>query len=272
MNGPNAARARRYWAAAMFGFLTISVAGNVAHAALITPPDLRWAGAAWATVPPLILVTVTEGLMRSAAVASAGRRWAYIVGVAAAMLLAAGAFVVSFIALRDLTATLLSAPPVVAVTMPLIIDAGIAVAGIMALAHTEPATVPTPAVSPVPHPAADTQPAPEPAPDPAAELAPVATPPAPVATALTSGDAEDGPGPVGVDAVPAAGVDADTLRVAAALVDRGVVRADPAVVAAAVAGLMAGESRRSVAVATGLHRDTVARIAMEMMEMELAPV
>ncbi|MGB5113524.1 MAG: hypothetical protein WBO08_18660 [Mycobacterium sp.] len=255
MTAPDRIRTRRYWAAAMFGFLTISVAGNVAHAALIAPPDLRWAGAAWATVPPLILVTVTEGLMRSAAVARTGRRrWAYVVGVFAAVALAAGAFIVSFIALRDLTATLLAAPPVVAITMPLIIDAGIAVAGVMALAHTEPAT---PAVSPVPNPHTD----PQPAPAPTAEPVPVSTATATVAGALTRADAVDVPGPVGVDAVPAAGVDADTLRVATALVERGVVRADADAVAAAVSGLMAGESRRAVAVATGLHRDTVARIA-----------
>lgn len=58
-------------------------------------------------------------------------------------------------------------------------------------------------------------------------------------------------------------MDADAERVAVGLVERSVVRADPATVVAAVAGLLAGDSRRSVAVATGLHRETVGRIAGE---------
>lgn len=45
------------------------------------------------------------------------------------------------------------------------------------------------------------------------------------------------------------------------LVAAGVVRAEPAAVAAAVAGLAAGDSHRAVALATGLHRTSVARVA-----------
>lgn len=249
MTAPDTARARHIWATILAAAVAVSVAGNVGHAWLTAPSALRIPAAIAAALPPLALLAVTEGLMRSTA--TADRRWVWRAGVAGAVLIAALAFTLSFAALHDL-AVLLGQPAAVAAGWPLLADALIAVASMMLLAH-RPATAPavTPVATPAPAPAPITEPSPAPA------------PPATVATALTCGDADAVPVPAGEDPVPVAGVDADAVAVATGLVERGVVRADVDAVARAVAGLMAGDSRRSVAVATGLHRDTVGRIAGE---------
>ncbi|MCB0929972.1 MAG: hypothetical protein U0R77_05840 [Mycolicibacterium insubricum] len=239
MNNSKTHSPRTYWARALFGFLAISVAGNTAHALLTAPAELRWGSAVWAAVPPLILVVATEGLMRSAG--RGVRTWPYRFGVGTAVLLGLGAFTVSFIALRDLTATLLQAPPLVAITMPLIIDAGIAVSGLMALSHTEPtaqvATVAAPAATPATP----------------GQLVAVGAPTSGDDATVTSGDEVDNP--VGTDPTEA------FEELARQLVADGRVQAPVATVAAALAGVANGSSHRSVAAATGLHRATVAKAA-----------
>lgn len=240
----------------------VSLGGNVMHALTMpsAPAIPVWFALLWAAVPPLALPLAVH-LAGTLGRASAGRgRGTVVTGVAAVALLAFG---VSFYALRDLTAAM-GYPPPVAVAVPVLIDvlAALATLALLVLDRqaTPAVTADTPAASPVPHPHTDTQPAPEHP----AEPVPVSTAPTGVDGALNWADAEDVPVPAGGDAVPAARVDGAAVAVAAGLVDRGVVRADPATVAAAVAGLMAGDSRRSVAVATGLHRTAVSRIAGEM--------
>lgn len=237
----------------------VSLGGNVMHAATLPPPPPipLWFALGWAAVPPLALPLAVH-LAGTLGRATTGKgRGTVVVGVAATALLAFG---ISFYALRDLTLTM-GYPPPVAVAVPVLIDvlAALATAGLLVLdrpaaSAAEPITAPAPI--------------PEPAPAPPADPIPVATEPTPPTTALTSADVHTMPDAAAGDPVPAAGVatdsagvDADALRVAAGLVDRGVVRADPAAVAAAVAGLVAGESRRAVARVTGLHRGTVDRIA-----------
>lgn len=246
----------------------VSLGGNVQHA-LISENDTvpLWFALAWAAVPPLALplaVHLAGTLGRAAA--GRGRR----IVVAGVMLAALIAFGISFYALRDLTGAM-GYPSAVAVAVPVLIDvlAALATGALLVLDRpaTPAVTADTPAVSPAPHPHTDRQSPP----DHSAETALVATVPATAAGALTSGDAEDVPVLADADAVPAAGVDADVDGVdadvdgvAAGLVERGAVRADPGVVAAAVAGLLAGGSQRGVARSTGLHRDTVGRIAAEL--------
>lgn len=126
---------RRYWATALTLAVAVSVAGNIGHALLTATSDLRLFAAAAAALPPLALLLVTEGLMRTAG--HGRRRWAYAAGVAGAVAIAALAFVLSFTALREL-AIALGQPEAVAAGWPLLADATIAVSSVMLLATKEP--------------------------------------------------------------------------------------------------------------------------------------
>ncbi|MCB9441129.1 MAG: DUF2637 domain-containing protein [Mycolicibacterium sp.] len=241
---------RRHWAGVLTAAVLVSVAGNVGHAILTAPEHLRVPAAVAAALPPIALLAVTEGLARSHG--HGVRRRVYRAGVAGGVMIAALAFVLSFAALRDL-AIALGQPAAVAAGWPLLADATIAVASVMLLAMKPEAVVATrPAIGgqhPVAVPVADA----DPEPAVAAPMAAVATPVAsPVAgghlvaiTGQTSGDASE---------------DQHRDR-AAELVEAGVVRAPVATVATALAGLATGDSHRSVAAATGLHRVTVAKLA-----------
>ncbi|RDH12697.1 DUF2637 domain-containing protein, partial [Tsukamurella pulmonis] len=134
---------RRYWAATLAAAVAVSVAGNVGHALLTAPEALRIPAAVAAALPPIALLVVSEGLVRTAG--HGVRRWAHRAGVAGAVAIAALAFVLSFAALRDL-AIALGQPAAVAAGWPLLADAAIAVSSIMLLATK-------PAATPVGHPA-----------------------------------------------------------------------------------------------------------------------
>lgn len=122
---------RRFWVVTLVSAVAVSVAGNVGHALLSAPEDLRTPAAVAAALPPTALLAVTEGLARSAG--HGFRRWTYRVGIAGAVAIAALAFVLSFAALRDLAITL-GQPRAVAAGWPLLADATIAVASVMLLA------------------------------------------------------------------------------------------------------------------------------------------
>lgn len=279
-----------YWKILLGAAVAVSVAGNTGHV-LLSNTEPRWAAAAWAAVPPLFLFAVTHGLTVSA---GAGvRTWAYRCGVAGAIGIAAGAFWASYVALRDLS-VMLGCPPAVAVVMPLVVDAAIAVASTLALATTpametatdKAATVPdvevatpatataAPAASPA---AADRVPATDAA---TAKPATVATSPKPAArvkpatsrkpAATRKPTAPRSPGArAGAGAAAVAGPDAEAfMGLAARLVAEGRVRARVDVVAAALAGIASGASQRSVAAATGLHRTVVAKVAERVTETE----
>ena len=133
---------RAYWGWTLTAAVTVSVAGNVGHALLTATPALRGYAAVAAALPPLALLTVTEGLARS--VGRGVRRWAYWVGMIGAAAIAMLAFVLSFAALRDL-AIALGQPRAVAAGWPLLADATIAVSSIMLLA-VKPVQADVPAV------------------------------------------------------------------------------------------------------------------------------
>nr|WP_234712981.1 DUF2637 domain-containing protein [Mycolicibacterium komanii] len=103
----------------------VSLAGNVAHAWLTAAPDARWLAASVAAVPPIALLLSVHGLAVLAKTTASGA--VYRGAVAATAALAAGAFVLSFVALRDL-AVIAGIGPGLAPVLPLVIDLAIGVA------------------------------------------------------------------------------------------------------------------------------------------------
>jgi hypothetical protein len=103
----------------------VSLAGNVTHAWLTAGPGTRWLAACVAAVPPIVLLLAVHGLAVLAKVTSSGA--VYRAAVAATAALAVGAFVLSFVALRDL-AVIAGIRPGFAPVLPLVIDLAIGVA------------------------------------------------------------------------------------------------------------------------------------------------
>lgn len=118
-------RATRFFWSWLAGATVVSLAGNVIHAALTASPSTRWLAAAVAAVPPTVLLASVHGLAVLAKTSASGR--VYRAAVAATTALAAGAFLLSFVALRDL-AVIAHIPRGLAFVLPLVIDLAIAVA------------------------------------------------------------------------------------------------------------------------------------------------
>lgn len=251
---------RRYWRWTLAGAVAVSVAGNVGHAWLTAPATLRVPAAVAAALPPIALLVVTEGLAR--AVGAGLRRAAYRVAVTGAAAIAATAFVLSFVALRDL-AVALGQPAAVAAGWPLLADAVIAVSSLMLLAM-KPAD-PDAASSDQ----GDDHLA-EPEAAPAEVLAELVAPPTyPTGNAwLTSKNGlavtvATGEIDVAESEVPARETNLDeAARIIAAT---GIVAA-PEAVAVVLAELAAGSSRRAAATASDLHRTQVTKIAEHLSE------
>ncbi len=103
----------------------VSLAGNVAHAWITAPPNTRPLAASVASVAPVALLLSIHGLAVLAKATASGA--VYRTSVAATAALALGAFLLSFVALRDL-AMLAGIRPSLAPALPLVIDLAIAVA------------------------------------------------------------------------------------------------------------------------------------------------
>lgn len=104
----------------------VSLAGNVAHAWLTAPPGAaRWLAGSVAVVPPTVLLLSVHGLAVLVKATPSGA--VYWTAVAAIGVLAVGAFVLSFAALRDL-AVIAGIRPGLAFILPLVIDVAIGVA------------------------------------------------------------------------------------------------------------------------------------------------
>ena len=103
----------------------MSLAGNVTHAWLTAAPVTRWLAAVVAAVPPVVLLLSVHGLAVLAKATASGV--VYRASVAATAALAAGAFILSFVALRDL-AVIAGIRPALAAVLPLVIDLAIGVA------------------------------------------------------------------------------------------------------------------------------------------------
>lgn len=118
-------RATRFFWSWLAGATAVSLAGNVAHAVLTASPGTRWLAAAVAAVPPTVLLASVHGIAVLAKTSASGR--VYRAAVAATTGLALGAFLLSFVALRDL-AVLAHIPAPLAFVLPLVIDLAIGVA------------------------------------------------------------------------------------------------------------------------------------------------
>ncbi len=124
-------RALRFFWAWLLGATLLSLAGNITHALLTAPTGSRWLAAAVAAVPPTVLLAAVHGVAMLVKANASGA--VYRTAVAATAALAAGAFVLSFVALRDL-AVLAGISPALAAILPLVIDLAVAVATIALVA------------------------------------------------------------------------------------------------------------------------------------------
>ncbi|GFG87772.1 helix-turn-helix domain-containing protein [Mycolicibacter algericus] len=103
----------------------VSLVGNVAHAWILATPDTQWLATGVAVVPPTVLLLGVHGLAVLAKASTFGHT--YRVALAATTALALGAFLLSFVALRDL-AVIAGIRPGLAPVLPLVIDLAIGVA------------------------------------------------------------------------------------------------------------------------------------------------
>ena len=221
-------RAIRFFWSWLLGATLLSLAGNVAHAVLTAPPDTRWLAAAVATVPPIVLLAAVHGIAVLVKANVSGA--VYRASVAATAALAGGAFLLSFVALRDL-AVLAGIAPGLAVMLPLVIDLAVAVATIALLAVGD---------RPVRRPRSATSDAPGIAPRSATPRAASATP----SRALVA---------------PAASPSA-TAELAADLVAARVTRQPAPVVEAILEAHQKGDPLNRIAAALGVHHSAVKRV------------
>ncbi len=249
-------RAVRFFWAWLAGATVVSLAGNVAHAVLTATTGTRWLAASVAAVPPTVLLASVHGIAVLAKTSASGR--VYRAAVAATTGLALGAFLLSFVALRDL-AVLAHIPRPLAFVLPLVIDLAIGVATLALVAVGDKPTrrvTPRAATSQVSKPPATSN-----APRPTSSTAPSTAPPAPRST---SPDATNAPRPAPSTASqgsPDAAVPApELLHLAERIVSNGSTRQDVRVVARILA-MSETEGRKNViADKLGVHHSTVSKV------------
>jgi Protein of unknown function (DUF2637) len=123
-------RAVRFFWGFLIGATTVSLIGNIAHAVLpYLPRIVVQIGAA--AVPPIALLAAVHGIALAVRAGASGRiyRWA----VSAVAAIGAGAFAVSFLALRDLMRAI-GYSSATAWIFPAIIDTAVAVSTLMLVA------------------------------------------------------------------------------------------------------------------------------------------
>jgi hypothetical protein len=123
-------RAVRFFWCFLIGATTVSLIGNITHAMLpYIPRIVIQIGAA--AVPPIALLAAVHGIALAVRAGASGRvyRWA----IAAVAVIGAGAFMLSFRALRDLLIQT-GTPPAWAWIFPAIIDTAVAVSTLMLVA------------------------------------------------------------------------------------------------------------------------------------------
>jgi hypothetical protein len=126
----NHRHAVRFFWCLLFGATAVSLLGNIAHAVLpYIPHALIQIGAA--AVPPIVLLAAVHGIALAVRAGASGRvyRWA----IAAVAVIGAGAFMLSFRALRDLLIQT-GTPPAWAWVFPAIIDTTVAISTMMLVA------------------------------------------------------------------------------------------------------------------------------------------
>lgn len=249
------AAVRFFWSW-LAGATAVSLAGNVIHAWLTASSSTRWLAAAVAAVPPTVLLASVHGLAVLAKTSASGR--VYRAAVAATTALAVGAFLLSFVALRDL-AVIAHIPRGLAFVLPLVIDLAIAVATLALVAvgdkptrrvtqraaqpqlsnHRATPTAPRQATPTAPSTASAAS-------RPAVPDAPTASRPAPSSAAQGSGDA----------AAPAP----ETVALAERIVSSKAVR-QPVSVVSRILELSETEARKNVlADRAGVHHSVVSKV------------
>jgi Protein of unknown function (DUF2637) len=250
----NHRRAVRFFWCLLIGATTVSLIGNVAHAVLpYLPRVVIQIGAA--TVPPIALLAAVHGIALAVRAGASGRvyRWA----IAAVAVIGAGAFILSFRALRDLLIQT-GTPPAWAWVFPAIIDTAVGVSTLMLVAlgdkpagrartTTAPASAQVKSSAP-PAPARVSAPA-RPHSVRADHVAPVAKS-APVDSALRASSAPDQRADAG----------ADHAALAHALVDAAATTKSVAVVASILSAHAEGTAPNRIASDMGIHHKTVSRI------------
>jgi Protein of unknown function (DUF2637) len=250
----NHRRAVRFFWGFLVGATLVSLIGNVVHAIWrLIPFVVIQIGTA--AVPPLLLLAVVHGIALSVRAGASGTvyRWA----VTATAVIGAGAFVLSFRALRDLLIQI-GTPPAWAWLFPAIIDTAIGVSTMMLVAlRDKPArrtrTVAAPASAQVKT-SADAGPAPVSAPP----------RPRPVRADRVASSAKSAPVDPSLLAASApdqrAGAGADHAALAQALVDAGATTKPAALVASILAAHTEGTALNRIASDLGIHHKTVSKI------------
>ncbi|MBN7388559.1 Protein of uncharacterised function (DUF2637) [Mycobacteroides abscessus subsp. abscessus] len=256
-------RATRFFWTWLAGATAVSLCGNVAHAVLTATTGTRWLAASVAAVPPTVLLASVHGIAVLAKTSASGR--VYRAAVTATTGLALGAFLLSFVALRDL-AVLAHIPAPLAFVLPLVIDLAIGVATLALVAVGDKPTrrVAQRAAQPQVSKPSATPTAPRPTPS-------TAPPAAPSAPRTTSTDAPATPRPAPTTA-PQKVSDAPTpapevLALAERIVSSKSVR-QPVNTVARILMLAESESRKNViADKAGVHHSVVTKV-MESAETE----
>lgn len=278
----------RYFRCWLLIATSMSLAGNIAHATMSAPDDRRWYAIGLAFVAPLVQVATTHAL--SVLVRCRLTGWAYYVNVAFTVLLALGAFRLSFDAVAAFAAWV-GVRESIAWLVPVVIDAGIAHATYCLVVVNPPApaesdgvgeeqgsVVPETAEPAPPLPELDSESAQQPdradtvsdGPTAPRESAPrlQVTPPTPQHPAVHT------PRPVPelrpVPETSANPVHQRFLTRAEALVDRGVTSKDPQLVAAVLAEDAAGTPPNTISGKLRIHHTTVNRILDGDRELTLA--
>lgn len=221
----------------------ISLAGNVVHAWLTAPPGPHWIAMCVAAVPPIVLLLAVHGLAVLAKVIAAGG--VYRASVAATGTVAVGAFILSFVALREL-AVIAGIRPALAPVLPLVIDLAIGVATLaLVTIGDKPARRARTATRCTPTPAAIGA-----TPDPAPTIATTATP------ATISRDITAPSGTVSASIR----VDDQTRNLAVALVAEKVTRQPVETVVRILAAHDAGDPLNRIAKNVGVHHSAVTRV------------
>lgn len=249
-------RATRFFWAWLAGATAVSLIGNVVHAALTASEGTRWLAAAVAAVPPTVLLASVHGIAVLAKTSASGR--VYRAAVAATSALALGAFLLSFVALRDL-AVIAHIPAPLAFVLPLVIDLAIGVATLALVAVGDKPTrrvtprAASPQVGKPPATPTASRSTPSSAP-PTAPTAPrPATPSAPNATRTAPSSAPQG-------SLSAPTPAPETVALAERIVESKAVR-QPVAVVARILSLAETEPRKNVlADRAGVHHSVVSKV------------
>ena len=249
----NHRRAVRFFWCFLSGATSVSLVGNIAHALLpYLPHIVIQIGAA--AVPPIALLGAVHGIALAVRAGASGKVYCWAVGAVAAI--GAGAFMLSFRALRDLLIET-GTPPAWAWVFPAIIDTAVGVSTLMLVAlgdkparRTRTVTALAPAHV---KPGSPTAPAPVSPPRPysvRADQVASSAKSASVDPALLAASARDQHPDEG----------ADYAALAQALVDAGATTKPAAVVASILSAHAEGTALNRIASDMGIHHKTVSRI------------